>query len=329
MWETSARLLRLLSLLQTPRDWSGAELAERLGVDGRTVRRDIDKLRGLGYPVNATPGVPGYRLGAGVKMPPLLLDDEEAVAVTVGLRTAAGGGVAGIEEASLRALGKLEQLLPSRLRHRVAGLNAVITAMPGGSVVDPDVLAAVASATHAHEQLRFDYAGRDGASTRRRTEPHRLVHSGRHWYLLAWDLDREDWRNFRVDRLSLRVPAEGGLSSHRALFAGPKFSPRELPEDPGLHVSRGISTGVYRYQGEFLLRVPLAVAAVEISPTVGALEAVDEGSCLLRAGSNSLDELALYVALFGFPFEVIGPPELVARVGELAEMLTTAAAPRS
>ncbi|GIG70988.1 DNA-binding transcriptional regulator [Phytomonospora endophytica] len=312
MWDTSARLLRLLSLLQTPRDWSGPELADRLGVDGRTVRRDIDKLRALGYPVHATPGLPGYRLGAGVKMPPLLLDDEEAVAVTVGLRTAAGGGVAGIEEASLRALRKLEQLLPSRLRHRVAGLNAVTVAMPGSAAVDPDVLTTVAAAAHAHEQLRFDYTGRDGAAARRRTEPHRLVHSGRHWYLLAWDLDRDDWRNFRVDRMTPVIPA------------GPRFAPRDLPDDPAFHVSRGISTDVYRHHGEFLLHVPVATATAEIPPTVGTLEAVDGESCLLRAGANNLDELALHVPMFGIPFTVLGPPELVERMRGLAEIMATA-----
>jgi predicted DNA-binding transcriptional regulator YafY len=313
MLETSARLLRLLSLLQTPREWTGAELAERLDVDVRTVRRDVDKLRALGYPVQAARGVAGYRLGAGTRLPPLLLDDDEAVAVAVGMRTAASGGVAGIEEASLRALTKLETVLPSRLRHRVDGLRAVtVTIPPGAAAVDPDVLMAVAAAARAHEQLRFDYRGQDGGETLRRTEPHRLVHGGRRWYLLAWDLDRGDWRTFRVDRLRPRIPT------------GPRFVPRELPADLPGHVGRGISTRAYRYRARFTLHVPIEVAADRIAPTVGTLDAIDERSCTLHAGSNSLDELALYVGLFGFPFDVHEPPELVAHVRELAERLAAA-----
>jgi predicted DNA-binding transcriptional regulator YafY len=314
MLETSARLLRLLSLLQTPREWAGAELAERLDVDVRTVRRDVDKLRALGYPVHAARGVAGYRLGAGSTLPPLLLDDDEAVAVAVGMRTAASGGVAGTEESSLRALTKLETVLPSRLRHRVEGLSAVtVTIPPGAAPVDPDVLMAVAATARAHEQLRFDYRNQDGGESLRRTEPHRLVHAGRRWYLLAWDLDRDDWRTFRVDRIRPRIPT------------GPRFVPRELPEDLPGHVGRGVTTRAYRYQARFTLHVPITVAADRIAPTVGTLEAVDERSCTLHAGSDSLDELALHVGLFGFPFEVHEPPELVARVRELAIRLAAAA----
>jgi predicted DNA-binding transcriptional regulator YafY len=314
MLETSARLLRLLSLLQMRREWTGAELAERLDVDVRTVRRDVDKLRALGYPVHAARGVAGYRLGAGTTLPPLLLDDEEAVAVAVGMRTAAGGGVAGIEEASLRALTKLETVLPSRLRHRVDGLRAVTVTIPPGAVtVDPDVLMAVAAAARAHEQLRFDYRGHDGGETLRRTEPHRLVHGGRRWYLLAWDLDRRDWRTFRVDCLRPRIPT------------GPRFVPRELPANLLAHVGRGITTRAYRYQARFTLHVPIEVAADRIAPTVGTLEAIDERSCSLHAGSNSLDELALYVGPFGFPFDVHEPSELVAHVRELAARLAASA----
>jgi predicted DNA-binding transcriptional regulator YafY len=314
MLETSARLLRLLSLLQTPKDWTGAELAERLDVDARTVRRDVDKLRALGYPVHATRGVAGYRLGAGTRLPPLLLDDEEAVAVAVGMRTAASGGVTGIEEAALRALTKLETVLPSRLRRRVEGLGAVTVTLPAGTAtVDPDVLMAVAAAARALEVLRFDYQGGDGGESLRRTEPHRLVHSGRRWYLLAWDLDRGDWRTFRVDRMRPRIPT------------GPRFAPRELPADLPAHVGRGITTRGYRYRARFTLQVPIEVAADRIAPTVGTLEAIDERSCTLHAGSNSLDELALYVGLFGFPFEVHEPPELVAHVRELAVRLAASA----
>ncbi|MBO0841095.1 MAG: WYL domain-containing protein, partial [Sciscionella sp.] len=214
MLETSARLLELLSLLQTPRDWTGAELAERLAVDVRTVRRDIDKLRNLGYPVHAAAGVAGYRLGAGTKLPPLLLNDDEAIAVVLGLRTAAGGTIAGVEESSLRALAKLEQIIPSRLRHRVSTLQAATVSIPSGAkAVDPDVLTAISAAIRDHEQLRFDYLTHGGDESRRRAEPHRLVHSGRHWYLLGWDVDRDDWRTYRVDRLRPRIPN------------GPRFAP--------------------------------------------------------------------------------------------------------
>lgn len=314
MLQTSGRLLRLLSLLESPRDWSGAELAERLEVDVRTVRRDIDKLRELGYPVDATVGVAGYRLGAGANVPPLLLDDDEAVAVAVGLRTAAVGSVAGMEDSSLRALTKLEQVLPSRLRHRVETLQSVTVTMPaGGPAVDAAVLTAVAATCRAHEQLRFDYATHAGTPSVRRVEPHRLVHTGRRWYLVAYDLDRADWRSFRVDRMQPRIPT------------GPRFTPRPLPaEDLAAFVSRGISTGAYRYQARFTLHVPLEVAADRIPPTIGTLAERDEHSCTLLAGSNSLDELLLYVGLYGFEFEIHEPPELVAHVQTLTARLAEA-----
>ena len=312
MKETSTRLLRLLSLLQSAPVRSGAELAQRLGVDARTVRRDIERLRSLGYPVEATAGLAGYRLGSGAQLPPLLLDDDEAVAVAVGLRTAAGGTVAGIEESSVRALTKLERMLPSRLRHRVSTLRAVTVPLPAGSApVDPDVLTALAAACRAHEQLRFDYVAADGSEGVRRTEPHRLLHTGRRWYLVAWDIDRADWRTFRVDRLRPRIPA------------GPRFTPRE-PPSPQVS-GAGIASGGYRYTARITLHAPLAVAADRVAPSVGTLEGGDGDICTLVAGSNSLDEIALWVALFGFEFEVHDPPELVERVGELAGLLTRAA----
>ncbi|MEU1547023.1 YafY family protein [Nocardia sp. NPDC005745] len=315
MLETSARLLRLLSLLQSPRDWTGAELAERLDVDVRTVRRDIDKLRTLGYPVDATPGVAGYRLGAGAKLPPLLLDDDEAVAVALGLRTAAGGTIAGIEDSSLRALAKLEQVLPARLRYRVSMLQAATVTVPaGGPTVDPDVLTAVAAAIRDNHRLRFDYRTHDGATSVRATEPHRLVHTGRRWYLVGWDVDRADWRTYRVDRLLPRIPT------------GPRFIPREAPDaDLTGYLSRGVTTAPYRYAARITLRVAAEVAAERIAPTVGVIEAVDAESCVLRTGSDSLDELAIYVAGFGFPFRVHEPPELVTHLRELAARLGAAA----
>jgi predicted DNA-binding transcriptional regulator YafY len=315
MLETSARLLRLLSLLQTRRDWSGDELAARLGVTTRTVRRDVDKLRGLGYPLTATPGVAGgYRLGSGASLPPLLLDDEEAVAVAIGLRTAANGTVAGIAETSVRALAKLEQVLPSRLRHRVHDLQSVTVPLGvGGPTVDADTLTAIASACRDSVRLRFDYRGNEGTETVRVVEPHRLVHTGRRWYLIAYDVDRADWRTFRVDRLRPRVPT------------GPRFTPREPPEEAAAFVSRSVSTAPYRYQGRILFFAPIAVIEERSSPTSGRLEAVDADTCVLTTGSNSLDELALYVALKGVDFEVLSPPELAAHLVTLAERLRRSA----
>ncbi|RMI28666.1 helix-turn-helix transcriptional regulator [Nocardia stercoris] len=316
MLETSARLLELLSLLQTPRDWTGADLAERLGVDVRTVRRDIGKLRDLGYPVHAVAGAAGYRLGAGAKLPPLLLGDDEAVAVVLGLRTAAGGTIAGIEESSLRALAKLEQILPTRLRHRVAALQAATVSLPAGTpAVDADVLTAIAAAIRDHEQLRFDYRTHAGDEIHRTAEPHRLVHTGRHWYLVGWDIDRKDWRTYRVDRLRPRVPN------------GPRFTPRAAPEvDPARFVSNAVSTGAYRYRARITLEVPAAVAADRIPPTVGVIEAIDERRCMLHTGSNSLDEIAVYTGLFGFGFRVHEPPELIEHLRALADRVTAAVA---
>ncbi|MEU4317297.1 YafY family protein [Nocardia fluminea] len=318
MLETSARLLELLSLLQTPQVWTGADLAERLGVDARTVRRDIDKLRTLGYPVHAVAGTAGYRLGAGAKLPPLLLNDDEAVAVVLGLRTAAGGSVTGIEESSLRALAKLEQILPSRLRHRVSALQAATVTVPAGVArVDPEMLTAIAAAIRDHLQLRFDYRTHDGTEIRRTAEPHRLVHTGRRWYLVGWDVEKRDWRTYRVDRLRPRTPT------------GPRFTPREAPEvDLAGWVSRGVSTSAYRYQARITLEASAAEAADRIPPTVGVLEAIDERHCLLHTGSNSLDEIAVYIGLFGFEFHVHEPPELIERLRALADRVTAAIAPR-
>src|SRR4051812_4308217 len=206
---TSSRLLELLSLLQARRDWPGSELAERLEVSGRTIRRDVERLRGLGYPVQSLTGpAGGYRLQAGTAMPPLLLDEDEAIAIAVGLGTAARASVTGIEETAIRALVKLEQVLPAHLRRRVAALGAATVAHPpGGPTVDPRELTAIAAACRDGECLRFEYASRDGAATRRHVEPHALVNRGRRWYLVAWDRGREDWRTFRVDRLTRPAPA--------------------------------------------------------------------------------------------------------------------------
>ncbi|MFJ3498235.1 helix-turn-helix transcriptional regulator [Streptomyces sp. NPDC086091] len=304
MLETSARLLRLLSLLQAHREWSGAALADRLGVTPRTVRRDVDRLRELGYPVNASPGTGGgYQLGAGAELPPLLLDDDEAVAVAVGLRTAAGHGIEGIGEASVRALGKLEQVLPHRLRRRVGALNAFTVPMlrgPQASAVDPAVLTDLAHACRDAERLRFDYRGHDGTTSRRTVEPHRLVCTERRWYLVAWDTDRADWRTFRVDRVTPRPPH------------GPRFTPRTPPaDDLAAYVSRGVSTRAYASHAVVRLLVPRAEAAVRVSPSAGTLEEDGPDACVLRTGAASLDVMVIHVMLMGFPFEVLEPPELI------------------
>ncbi|MET8677484.1 YafY family protein [Streptomyces sp. NPDC004647] len=317
MLETSARLLRLLSLLQAHREWSGADLADRLGVTPRTVRRDVDRLRELGYPVHASPGTGGgYQLGAGAALPPLLLDDEEAVAVAVGLRTAAGGGIEGIEETSVQALAKLEQVLPSRLRRRVEALNSFTVPMLGGHrgpTVEAGTLTELVHACRDREQLRFEYRDHAGAATRRVAEPHRLVFTERRWYLVAWDVDREDWRTFRADRITPRPPH------------GPRFEPRKPPaEDLAAYVSRGVSTTVYAAKAVVLLHVSAEEAARRISPSDGVLEAVDEHSCLLRTGAQSLDVLVIHILLLGFDFEVREPAELNDRIGEMAGRLSRA-----
>src|SRR6266511_61348 len=266
MLQTSARLLRLLSLLQARADWSGPELADRLGVTTRTVRNDVERLRTLGYPVHATPGVAGgYRLGAGAALPPLLLDDDEAVAVAVGLRTAAGGSVTGIQETSLRALVKLEQLLPSRLRHRVRAVQAATVEIPTtGPTADAEVLTAVAGACRDHQRLRFDYRAHDGSASLRTVEPHRLVHDRGRWYLVAWDADRGDWRTFRADRMAPRIPT------------GPRFAPRDPPDgDVVRHLLRGVGAATWRYRARVIVHAPATVIAGRLPPAV-LVEAVDE-----------------------------------------------------
>ncbi|BCJ35342.1 DNA-binding transcriptional regulator [Actinocatenispora thailandica] len=319
MLQTSARLLRLLSLLESRRDWGGPELAERLGVSVRTVRRDVDKLRELGYPVAAATGtLGGYRLGAGAALPPLLLDDEEAVAVGVALRTAAGGAVTGIEETALSAMTKLEQVLPPRLRHRVRALNVSVLRVPtaAGPTVDPQVLTTLAAVCRDTERIRFDYRSHEGDDTVRSVEPYRLVAWGRRWYLVAYDLDRDDWRTFRVDRITPRIPT------------GPRFTPRPLPaDDLADYVARRVSTAPWRHPATVRVLIGAEQLAARIPGPAGQIEPVDEHSCLLRTGADSLDALAAYLGLFGADFEVLDPPELVRAVAALADRYARAAGP--
>ncbi|MFJ9778719.1 helix-turn-helix transcriptional regulator [Amycolatopsis sp. NPDC101161] len=316
MYGTSERLLRLLSLLQARRDWPGADLASRLEVDVRTIRRDVERLRSLGYPVHATPGVAGgYRLGAGAALPPLLLDDDEAVAVAVGLRTAASGTVSGIEETSVRALAKLEQVLPARLRPRVSALGAATVSLPGGGpTVDASVLTVIAAACRDHERLRFPYGDHAGTETERSVEPLRLVHTGRRWYLVAYDLDRAGWRTFRVDRITA-VPAPSF-----------RFTPREPPaDDLAAYVSRQISSAPYQHQLVLRVAAPAAVVAARVPPTTGAVEPIDEHSCRVRTGANTLDTVPYYLAQWGHDFVVEeAPPGLVERLREVSERFARA-----
>ncbi|MGP4110317.1 helix-turn-helix transcriptional regulator [Streptomyces sp. 4N509B] len=324
MLETSARLLRLLSLLQTPREWTGGELADRLGVTARTVRNDVARLRRLGYPVHATRGaVGGYRLGAGSSLPPLLLDDEEAVAVAVGMRTAAGGSVTGIEESALRVLSKLEQVLPPRLRRRVSALSTYTVAVPAGRDaprVAPELLTTIVAAARDHERLRFDYVTRAAEAALRDVEPYRLVNSGRRWYLLAWDTAREDWRTFRVDRVGeVRTPT------------GPRFTPRPLPdEDVAAYVARGVSSVFWRYQARVTVHASAEFVAERLPATFGTVEPIDADSCVLTSGADSPENLAVWIGTLAVDFTVdqAAFPELTAALDALAERYRRASGAR-
>jgi predicted DNA-binding transcriptional regulator YafY len=314
MLETSARLLRLLSLLEVRPDWAGADLAARLDVTPRTLRRDVQKLRSLGYPVYAAPGVAGgYRLGAGAALPPLLLDDDEAVAVALSLRTAASHAVTGVAEASARALAKLEQVLPSRLRGRAAAIIQATVPLTGPEPkVDADTLTTLARACRGYEQLAFGYRDRQGAETERRVEPHRLVQAGYRWYLVARDVGRAEWRTFRLDRISAPRPT------------GIRFVPVD-PPDAAAFVAAAVSTAPYRYHARVLLHAPLAAIAAQLPPTIGKVEAAGADACMLRTGHDSLDALTFHLGQLGCDFTVLDPPELIEHVRTVAARLQRAA----
>ncbi|MFG6201048.1 helix-turn-helix transcriptional regulator [Nonomuraea sp. JJY05] len=300
MANTSARMLRLLSLLQTHRHWRGLELAERLTVSERTLRRDIDRLRELGYPVHSGRGsAGGYQLRSGTAMPPLLLDDEEAVAIAVGLRTAAGGTVEGIEETSLRALTKVVQVMPPRLRRRVDALRAyTVTAPTAGPQVDATTLTVIAQACRDDERLTFTYATPSGEPAARLVEPHRLVSLKRRWYLVAWDLDRADWRIFRLDRLT--GPAATGA----------RFRPRDLPAaDAAAYIAERLGSRPTRYDITVLLHAPAGTVDPVVAVTGGQVEPVDDHSCRLRLQVNAFDWPVLILAAVGAEFDVVNPPE--------------------
>ncbi|WP_433245762.1 helix-turn-helix transcriptional regulator [Streptosporangium sp. CA-135522] len=311
---SESRLLSLLSLLQTPREWPGGELAERLSVSRRTVRRDVERLRVLGYPVEATMGADGgYRLVAGAAMPPLLLDDEEAVAITVGLSTAARHPVRGIEEASVRALAKLEQVLPARLRYRVRSLGGATVPLPGGpgSEVDPEQLTTLAAAVANRERVRFVYRAHDGSTSTRLVDPHRLVAAGRQWYLLGHDRDRDDWRIFRIDRIT---------DLHAT---GARIAPRDPPaEDAAAYVAERLYSLASTYEAIVTLHAPVT----EAIRSLGEVAQIGEGTCRLRTHADTLDWLAFRLLALGCEFEVHEPPELNAHLLALAGRLTRAAA---
>jgi predicted DNA-binding transcriptional regulator YafY len=310
--------LSLLSLLQTRRDWSGVELAERLGVSGRTIRRDVDRLRELGYPIDAVSGpAGGYRLRAGAAMPPLLLEDDEAVAIAVGLRAAAGAAITGIEETSVRALVKLEQILPSRLRRRVRALQSATVTLsfaPGSAPIDPETLTTIAGACRDRERLRFAYVGRDGAESRRYVEPHSLVSVGHRWYLVGWDRDREDWRTFRVDRLSAPFPDAS------------RFEPRAIPGgDAAAFVAANMSSAPVKYQARLRIHAPAAVVRAAVPRWGGEVRALDASSCELLTSDDSLEWLVARLGMLRFDFSVLEPDELRDRLREVAERFTAAA----
>ena len=306
MANTSARLLRLLSLLETHRYWPGADLAARLEVSARTLRRDVDRLRELGYPVRAQRGVDGgYQLAAGAALPPLVLEDDEAVALAIGLRTAAQAAIEGIEDASVRALAKVARVMPPQLRRRVEAVQSV--ALPpvwtGGPTVDAEVLTSVARACRDEERLRFTYTAQSGETTSRHVEPHQLVSLGRRWYLAAYDLRREDWRTFRLDR----VVAVRTTDLH--------FTRRELPGgDAVAFVRAAIGT---------LLASQPAVEAMVDAPAASVrgrigrwarVEALDDGHCRVRMRADNLDWAAAGLGMLGADFRIVAPPELVERV---------------
>ncbi len=342
--DTPARLLQLLSLLQTPREWPGGELAGRLGVSRRTVRRDIDRLRDLGYPVQATMGSDGgYRLVAGKAMPPLVLDDEEAVAIAVGLRAGAGHALEGVDEASVRALAKLEQVLPARLRHRVSTLQAATTPLTSGdgASIAPETLTVMASTVAGQERLRFAYRAKDGTESRRLTEPYRLVSTGRRWYLVAYDLDRQDWRTFRVDRV-------------REPFAtGARFTPRELPTGSAAEYLRRSIHGrpdARDYEYDVTFEAPAELVAARLPAWLGTPtphhphhphdgdqngggngdgngngEVRKEGCRLRGSTSDPVEWVAVRLAMLGYEFSVREPRELIDCVRELGGRLERAA----
>jgi predicted DNA-binding transcriptional regulator YafY len=313
---TTERVLRLLALLQRRPSWTAAELAAELGVTDRSVRRDVERLRALGYPVHATAGVGGgYQLGAGTRLPPLLLDDEEAIATAVSLRMASGGTVAGAGEAALRALAKLDQVMPPRLRAEVRAVHGATETLVGPGVeIDAELLVTLARACRDAVRVRFGYTGRrgDDAGGERTVEPVRMVATGRRWYLMAWDVDRGDWRTFRLDRM-------------RDVTATTwRFRPREHP-DPVSYVQRSVTAAPYRYLARVRLHARPDEVRELVPPQVGRVEDDRDGWCVLVVGGVDLDWLAVHIARLGFEAEVLEPPELREAAARLARRVAAIA----
>lgn len=318
----TARLLRLLSLLQNRREWSGAELAGRLDVTGRTVRRDVQQLRELGYPIEGTTGTGGgYRLRSGRDLPPLLLDDEEAIAVVAGLRTAAGAGIAGVDEASVRALAKLEQLLPARLRSQMDAAAEVTTAVavPAGPELDPATLGCVAAACRDHEVLAFEYRTRQGAGGRRRAEPHSLVVVTGLWYLVGYDLGREAWRVFRLDRIREPSPTRN------------HFVPRPLPAAGAADLLRErLREAPYRYQVTATVHLPAATVRDRLPRLLpGRLQELDAETCRVELGDDALGAVVADLARLDTDLRLEGPPETLNAIERAARRLAAGARPES
>ncbi|MET7966407.1 YafY family protein [Micromonospora sp. NPDC005305] len=311
---TTERVLTLLGLLQQRQVWTGPELADRLGVTSRTIRRDVERLRTLGYPVHAGQGVGGgYRLGPGRALPPLLLDDEEAIATAVSLLAGAGGAVAGAADAALRALAKLDRVLPTRLRHDVRALAGSVESFGGGRPpADPEALMTLARACRDEVEAGFDYPS-GSEVRRRRVEPYRLVASDRRWYLLAYDLDRGDWRSFRIDRMT-DVSARSW-----------RFRPRVAP-DAATHVQEGVASRAYPHRARFLVHAPADTVRAQIPASAAVVRERDGGRCEVLSGAGSLDFVLMHVLLLGHGFEVLDPPELRGRCRALAERLLAAGA---
>ncbi|HEX6947431.1 MAG TPA: YafY family protein [Acidimicrobiia bacterium] len=306
---SAERLLRLLGLLQGRVDWTADDLAQRLGVTPRTIRRDIARLRDLGYPVEALAGPGGgYRLGAGGKLPPLLLDDEEALAVALGLRVTMTT-VGGLEEASMSAMGKLEQVLPPRIRQSLEDFSESTVTVPGApSRVDPSVVAVLTRASRERQRVRFSYKDARGVESERHVEPLRIVHTGRRWYLVAYDMDREDWRTFRVDRMS-EARATGIRSMRR-----PAPDPVEL-------VNRGVAVDAYAYAAEVILHVPIEWAQRMIPITIGQVSSAGAKRSRLHIGADDLEWLARYLVSLEVPFDVVSPDEVKAELVKLGRQL--------
>jgi predicted DNA-binding transcriptional regulator YafY len=313
MLKTSARLLRLLSVLQTRQHWPGGELSARVGVDARTIRRDIGRLRELGYAVAASPGLGGgYQLKPGSLLPPVLLDDDEAVAVAVAIRAAAGS-VARMDETAIGLLAKLDQLLPARLRKRASALHSVTVSLASSHALPSiEVLTRIATACRDRLKLRLSYRDRAGNTTARTVEPLRLAHTGRLWYLVAWDAQRADWRTFRMDRIQ------------RLMSAGPHFAPREFPGDVGEFVARSMRQVPYRYRVQLRLEGSAAELVKRIPSWCGVLEALDDAHCTLSTGADSIEVLAAQLVMLGTDFEILGAPELAPELRRIAARLERA-----